>query len=60
MLGIGRFSGRSAAAVIVIVIIRANLFFAEMALQRNVPPKKDKLPKYFFGGNVAAPEADFR
>ena len=59
MLGIGQFSGRSAAAVIVIVIVRANLFFAEMALRKK-NQHKDKLPNYFFGGNFAAPGTDFR
>ena len=36
MLGIGRFSGRAAAAGVVVVVV-VILFFAETALQRNVP-----------------------
>ena len=35
-------------------------FFAEMALLRKEPLIKDEIPNYFFGGNFAAPEADFR
>ena len=35
MLGIGRFSGRAAAAIVIVVVVDISLFFAEMTLQRK-------------------------
>ena len=64
MLGIGRFSGRAAAAIVVIVVVVVviSLFFSllKWPSKEKFPNIKDKILNYFFGGNFAAPGADFR
>ena len=61
MLGIGRFSGRAAAAIIVVVILLF-LFLVVLlgASQRELPGITREMADFSFGGNLAAPGADFR
>ena len=47
MLGIGRFSGRAAAASVVVVIIFSLLKWPS---KEKLPQNKEKIQNYFFGG----------